>query len=375
MTNRIQQKYVCLFLLINLSVFAGEYGYRGQISNLMVLDDFARDKTRLGIRYIPEISFQHPVSQNYFVDAEISMNIFGHTTMDFENPQNDFSPYRVWVRFAADQFEVRAGLQKINFGSATILRPLMWFDQIDPRDPLQITNGVYGVLLRYYFLNNANFWLWGLYGQDEPKGLEIVPSAKGSPELGGRFQIPLLKGDVAATFFRREMNLHNSPIGVFAQQNNKFENRYALDGKWDVGVGLWFEAAILKKDVPLEEFSEQHIFNIGLDYTFNFGNGLHVLSEYFVYDLAKNFNTFKVVALLMDYNLDLFDQLMAMVYWDRENKNFYRYGGWRRIYDKWSFNLNFFWNPATNNLYNFADRNPEQQFSGKGLLFMFIYNH
>ena len=68
------------------------------------------------------------------------------------------------MRYSSDQFELRLGLQKINFGSASMLRPLMWFDQMDPRDPLHLTDGVWGLLARYYFLNNANIWLWGLYG-------------------------------------------------------------------------------------------------------------------------------------------------------------------------------------------------------------------
>ena len=67
-----------------------------------------------------------------------------------------------------NKLHIEPGLQKINFGSATMLRPLMWFDQVDPRDPLQLTDGVWGVLGRYYFLNNANIWLWGLYGNKNP---------------------------------------------------------------------------------------------------------------------------------------------------------------------------------------------------------------
>ena len=42
--------------------------------------------------------------------------------------------------------------QKMNFGSAIILRCLTWFNSIDPRDPLQATDGKTGPLLRYYFL-------------------------------------------------------------------------------------------------------------------------------------------------------------------------------------------------------------------------------
>jgi hypothetical protein len=354
---------------------ADEYGFRGQLSNSVVLDDFKSDKIKLGIRYIPEISYNRSLSDDYFFDAEISMNAYGYTAMDFEDLQKDASPYRVWVRFSTNQFEARAGLQKINFGSATMLRPLMWFDQIDPRDPLQITNGVYGVLLRYYFLNNSNFWVWGLYGEDEAKGLEFLPSVDGSLEMGGRFQYPVFKGELAATFHRRKFDAEKNPFSLLPGQNNGYENRYALDGKWDVGVGLWFEAAILKKDLPVEELRQQNLFNFGSDYTFACGNGVHVLGEYFFYKISKNLSPIKVGALLMDYNLNMFDQLMGIVYWDTEHNDFYRYVGWRRTYDRWSFNLQSFWNPDTNNLYNFASRNTEQQFSGKGLLFMLIYNH
>ncbi|GAI27146.1 unnamed protein product, partial [marine sediment metagenome] len=59
----------------------------------------------------------------------------------------------------------------------------MWFDRIDPRDPLQLTDGVYGLLLRQYFLNNANIWVWGLYGNDDLRGWEYLPSEAKSVEF------------------------------------------------------------------------------------------------------------------------------------------------------------------------------------------------
>ena len=43
--------------------------------------------------------------------------------------------------------EVNKGVQKFK----AILA-----EDIDPRDPLQLTNGVWGLLGRYYFMNNAN---------------------------------------------------------------------------------------------------------------------------------------------------------------------------------------------------------------------------
>ena len=58
-------------------------------------------------------------------------------------PTATSSPTAAWLRLSTSRFEARVGLQKINFGSATLFRPLMWFDSLDPRDPLQITDGVY----------------------------------------------------------------------------------------------------------------------------------------------------------------------------------------------------------------------------------------
>src|SRR5690606_40300081 len=102
------------------------------------------------------------------------------------NSNGRIKPYRLWARYSGNQFELRAGLQKINFGSATILRPLMWFDQMDIRDPLQLTDGVWAMLGRYYFLNNANIWLWVLYGNEDPKSWETFRSEEHTSELQSR---------------------------------------------------------------------------------------------------------------------------------------------------------------------------------------------
>src|SRR6056297_139890 len=132
--------------------------------------------------------------RNLFSCKEVfgtSPNAWGALSYSSENEittDQQISPYRLWAKLSGNQFELRAGLQKINFGSARMIRPLMWFDRMDPKDPLQLTSGVYGLLGRYYFLNNANIWAWALYGNNETKGLEIVPSVKNSFEYGGRVQ-------------------------------------------------------------------------------------------------------------------------------------------------------------------------------------------
>lgn len=122
-----------------------------------------------------------------------------------------------------------------------MIRPLMWFDKIDPRDPLQLTDGVWGILGRYYFLNNANLWGWVLYGNEDAKTWEIGNTSQRQPEWGGRFQTPVPRGEMGLSFHHRLSDTIN--LDTLISLNDLVpENRIGLDGKWDVGVGLWFEA-------------------------------------------------------------------------------------------------------------------------------------
>ena len=169
---------------------------KGQLDSYAGLNFANPVQFQTGARFIPSLSIGKNLKNNLKFDSEISFN--SYLDYHFTGWKNDGSdskikPYRLWLRFSSERFELRAGLQKINFGSASMLRPLMWFDQIDPRDPLQLTDGVYGLLGRYYFQNNANAWLWVLWGNDKIKGWETVPSVAKIPELGGRMQFPVPK--------------------------------------------------------------------------------------------------------------------------------------------------------------------------------------
>ena len=59
----------------------------------------------------------------------------------------------------------------------------------------------------------------------------------------------------------------------------------ALDGKWDLGVGLWFESTLMQShtnNVMIRRW--ETYFNFGMDYTLPLGNGLNLTAEYFRYD-------------------------------------------------------------------------------------------
>jgi hypothetical protein len=189
---------------------AGNFMFRGQLSGWFNVNPSNDLPLWTGIRYIPAINYGIPFGGNRLIDIELSPRLSGTAGMhpfDRFYSGEDIRPYRAWARYSSSRFEIRAGLQKINFGSATLVRPLMWFDQVDPRDPLQLTDGVWGVLGRYYFLNNVNIWVWGLYGNEGPKTWETGVTRAGEPEFGGRLQVPVPRGETAISFHHRKTGI------------------------------------------------------------------------------------------------------------------------------------------------------------------------
>lgn len=358
---------------------AAEFDIKGQASGWITSNpDMA---TQIGLRYIPDLMISTYTGEN-LVDGEISLNIFGSGQYTHSSDsiffQNDLSAYRMWLRLSGSQYEVRIGLQKINFGSAMLLRPLMWFDSIDPRDPLQLTDGVYGILARYYFLNNANIWIWGLYGNDQQRGWEIFISDRHKPEFGGRIQLPLLSGEFALTYHRRLLNISNQfPENYFPKQSNIVENRIGIDGKWDVEIGLWFEAVLSHRNLEFKPLSYQRLTNIGADYTFDIGNGLGIITEYFTMSMSEDAfgpgTNISLTALSLNYPLGVLDDLTGLIYFDPDNKNWYRFINWQRTYDNWQFYLMGFWNPDEYQLYQTGLEN--NLYAGKGIQLMAVFNH
>lgn len=373
-----------LIWVVIMALFCGtmksqSLGLGGQAVGWSTLNPADPFQVQFGLRYIPGFTFSLP-SGNYSFDGEFSANLWGSGDLfpgDSIVFDKEISPYRMWIRFSGDQFELRAGLQKINFGSAVMFRPLMWFDRIDPRDPLQLTDGVYGLLGRYYFLNNANIWLWGLYGDDKTKGWEVFRSKKNSIEYGGRLQLPLFTGEVAASYHHRTAD----PKGVIPDSLTNGlaypENRFAIDAKVDLGVGLWVEGALIHQDLDFTDLRYTSMLNAGMDYTFNLGNGLNIMSEIFGYlqgESALGADEKIAFGLLSaTYPINIIHKLSAMAFYNFTSKEIYRFINWGISYDKWSFYVMTYWNPDNYKLYNLDYRT--KLYSGWGFQLMAVFNH
>lgn len=332
-----------------------------------------------GLRYIPQINSSINLKNDRKIDFEVSANIngsAGFNPFDSLRASGQIKPYRAWVRYSSRQFELRAGLQKLNFGSASLLRPLMWFDQIDPRDPLKLTDGVWGVLGRYYFLNNANIWLWGLYGNTKPRGWEHVGTNKHYPEAGGRIQVPVSSGEAAITYNYRIADTRNLSE-LFPSYSEVSENKLGFDIKLDMVVGLWFEGSWVNKNKDLGIFTNQEILNLGTDYTFKVGNGLYFIFEQLMasYDKTpfgfQNSTNFSLMSL--SYPVSLFDNLSGIVYFDWKNKKVYNFLNWQKQFDNITLYFMGFWNPIEYNIP--AQGIGQNLFAGKGVQVMVVFNH
>ncbi len=355
------------------------FNIKGQLSAWTNYNNNSSPPVNAGVRYIPSVNYGIRAKGDNLIDFEASANIFGSIgfhPFDTLSADGTLKPYRLWMRYSSDQFELRLGLQKINFGSASIIRPLMWFDQMDPRDPLHLTDGVWALLARYYFLNNANIWLWGLYGNNDPRGWELVPVNKRYPEFGGRIQIPVPRGEIAFSYNHRTAD--NRGMILFDQFFEKIpEDRFGFDARWDLKTGLWIEGSWTRKRQKLGSLTNQEIINAGIDYTFALGKGLYAAYEHLLLSSDENPFTFSnrssFSLMTFNYPIGLFDKLSAMIYYNWTNKTIYNFITWQKQFDRIIFYVMGYWNPL---LYQLpAQTGSQSLFSGKGIQLMFVLNH
>jgi hypothetical protein len=186
---------------------------------------------------------------------------------------------------------------------------------------------------------------------------------------------------MAVTTHHRRADLSKGIASTTADKDSLArENRYALDGKWDVGIGLWFEGSVVQQSSPTMPSAYTDALTVGADYTFGLGNGLHVLGEYFVQEippeiLGQRVST-KLSAASLSYPLGLLDSLSGILYVDTERSQVYRFVNWQRTYDRWQFYLMGFWNPRELAI------NPQSSsiggrslLAGKGFQIMAVLNH
>lgn len=366
-----------LLLALALPLSAFQWDFRGELAAY----GQSGSETRVGMHYLPLLEAEYPLTEGISIQAEWSAHLsWGQPIEDFTFERDDVRTknYRLNARLQTRQLEVVAGLQKLNFGPGRILRPLMWFDRLDPTDPLGIATGVTGLSVSYYFQNLVQVRLWALES-GETKGWEQFPGLENHLEGGGRLALPLFGGELGSSAHLRQLD--NPGLFLDASEPLK-EIRLALDGFWDVGVGLWFEGTRKEQRTPSENFTEQVMAMLGGDYTFPLGNGVHFSTEHLILDFVMHVppdinmvdpsDTYHITAFMLDYPVGFFDQVSLISLYEWEQDQMTTMISWNRAYDHWQFNLTAFDypdNPAGLTL------GQTTGLGGDGIQLLIVFNH
>ncbi|MCH7649778.1 MAG: hypothetical protein IIA63_01300 [Nitrospinae bacterium] len=183
--------------------------------------------------------------------------------------------FRAWIRYEKDDFKIRGGRQQILFGASTLFRPLGFFDTRVISGIIPLTRVVDGVRSTYFPSSTSLVQGWAVPGQ---RGNHAIVGLRGEGNFG-----PIEAGAVfqyhPATDlnFLADFNLEMIQMG------------YHLKG--EKIIGYWNESRLdIQQDRPGDPLRFDTV--LGADYTFDIGQGLHVLVEYFLRTQEKEFTNF-----------------------------------------------------------------------------------
>ncbi len=363
-----------LFLFLCISAFPAS-PFLGELSFSTTAHGTDGSDRQIVTRYLPAIEIQHALSESWDYDLEVRWQLsWGSSldTLDFSASATRIEPYRVAVNLQSSHSEYIIGLQKINFGPARILRPLMWFDALDPTDPLKLTSGVTGISTIYYYESGWSSQAWLLLAGD-PKGWEAFSGKSGSMETGGRVDIPNDYGQIGVSTHFRIADISD----LYPDNPDLYEGRIGFDGFWDVGIGLWLESVYKHQELSTNPFLEQIQATVGADYTIWIGNGLHVMAEHMVISMWNNpmieDQTNNLSTAMVSYSPTMFDRVSLLILNNWENDTPLAYFSWGQTYDDFRFTLAAFYSEVTDTPDN--DSSMGSDFDGKGMQFTVVYNH
>jgi len=312
--------FICILLFSNALVaeeveLSNSYQLRTEV-------DWKNSAKSINFVWQPELSYKSDLICGFA--SELSM--YNRFSIDSIGQQlkadQDFKLHRLWLRYESFPLEVRLGRQRINFGTARLIRSLDWFEKLDPLDANEHSQGVDALLGKAYFDSQTGIWLWGIRSQKGYKGNEIYPSPSAKTEWGGRWESSFPQLESGFSF-------HNRKVGIDSTQVSEY--RGGLDLRYDGAVGLWMENSLSVYDSDTSVEPDYHgTATVGLDFTFTCS--LYLLCES---ALSYNEQDYKAhSALLLDLPLGLLDKLssLSIIAWDTHDMAHTLM--WRRSYDQ-----------------------------------------
>ncbi len=326
------------WILFNPSVFATDWNFRGE-ATLMTSKVNDTNDASWHLRYLPEIKVRGEEGEQWTWDTHLAGYLYA-----FDSPTlgkgDDGAIFRAWARVYNDTIEYRLGLQELSFGPATLLRSLQWFDSKTPLDPTSFTKGVKASLIRISTENDSQYWIWGLYNNEDFNVLTSYPSDPDTLEIGGRAQFSEDLGDWAITTHHRTAQL--------TAQRNVVERRMALDFKLDQeSYALWLEGVVIQREAKWPYSNEEHLFTVGLDTTLN------ILEEGVILTFEKNWIQAKTEetgftktgdsnAFMASFSHGLLDSFSLIWINAEVSKTGQTRLDWKRTYDNYLWDLSLF---------------------------------
>ncbi|MZG54842.1 MAG: hypothetical protein F3743_11885 [Nitrospinae bacterium] len=177
--------------------------------------------------------------------------------------------FRAWLRLDRGDFKLRGGRQKMLFGAGAIYRPLGFFDTRDVTGVFPQTRGADAIRATWFPSPSSLLEGWLLPAK---KGDALIVGVRGETLIGG-----VEAGWVAQYHPRSNVK----DLIDFKQEIVQLG--YHLKGEKE--VGLWNESRL---DIEMQSALRFDTV-LGTDYTFDLGEGLHVLLEYFLTTRQKGF--------------------------------------------------------------------------------------
>lgn len=215
-----------------------------------------------------------------------------------------------------------------------------------------------------------------LHGNHNPKGWEKLGTHRSFPEVGGRLQYPAGSGEAAFSYHYRVAD-GRMIIDEKLRTDRVPEHRLGFDAKFDYELGFWIEASWMHMMKNVGVITNQQILNIGIDYTFGWGNGLTLTCEQLLaaYD-EKAFRFQEPIAfslLSARYPIGLFDEVSLIAYFDWRQKSSYNFINWQRKLNSLTIHFIGYINPKSYNI--LTQQVSNNMFAGTGLQLMLVYNH
>ena len=199
---------------------------------------------------------------DYEIETEVSQ-VDGPSEQAELRTETNVDIHRSWLRLSKDSFQFRGGRQEILFGVGAIFQPLGLFDTRDVSGVIPEAHGADSFRATWYPSDVSLFETW------------LVPAQIGTALISGIRGEAVLGEIEAGIVFQYHPKSDLEDFSGYDQE--VIQMGYHFKGEHE--IGFWNESRLDIETEPSSPLQFETVF--GIDYTFELGEGLHVLVEHY----------------------------------------------------------------------------------------------